>query len=249
LFATPLGIYAITARDITGEKYTQRRSFYIDKVLVNEDLQNSYAVAYKDYYVLSTGERIYLLDTLQKNYEKNAPYSSYQYECYHFEIPKARVLFVEDNVLVFGTDDGKVMKFYDDEDSLTSYNDCGEAINAYWDTPDFSGDLFYKNKTFNRLNCVIAAASATSVTAYALVRGLWQKVYGSGAAARYFDFNYIDFNKISFSTDTTPRTLGGKIKIKKVDKIRLRLENKELNESFGLYRVALEYTETSNFKG
>ena len=31
LFATKLGIYAITAQDITGEKYTQERSFYIGK--------------------------------------------------------------------------------------------------------------------------------------------------------------------------------------------------------------------------
>lgn len=249
LFATPLGIYAITARDITGEKYTQRRSFYIDKVLANDDLANSYAVAYKDYYVISTGERIYLLDTLQKNYEKNAPYSSYQYECYYFEIPDARVLYVEDNVLGFGTDDGKVMMFYDSPNSITSYNDEGRPIEAYWEIPDFSGRLFYKNKSFTRFACVIAASVSTGVTAYALVRGFWQRIYNSGATARYFDINYLDFEKLSFSSDTTPRTLASRIKIRKVDKIRLRLENKEFNESFGLYRVALEYTETSNFKG
>ncbi len=249
LFATPLGIYAITARDITGEKYTQRRSFYIDKVLAEENLDDSFAIAYKDFYVISTGTRLYILDTLQKSYEKNTPNSSYQYECYYFEIPKVRVMHVDDGVVVFGTDDGKLMKFYDDVQDLASFNDCGNPIDAHWDIPDFSGNLFYKNKSFNRFSCVIAASIATSVTAYALVRGFWQKIYNSGAAARYFDFNYVDFDKLSFSGDTTPRTLGSRIKIRKIDKVRFRLENKEYNESFGLYRVALEYTETGNFKG
>lgn len=249
LFATPLGIYAVTAKDITGERYTQSRSFYIDKALTEENLKDAYAIAYKDFYIIATENKLYILDTLQKSYEKNTPYTSYQYECYHFEIPGVRVMYIVDGKFCFGTSDGNLQEFYTDPTSLASYADNGTAIDAHWDMPDITGDLFYKNKSFKRFSVVIASAIATSVTAYALVRGIWQKIYSSGATARYFDFNYLDFNKLSFSTDATPRTLTTKIKIRKVDKIRLRLENKELNESFGLYKVALEYTENGNYKG
>lgn len=74
--------------------------------------------------------------------------------------------------------------------------------------------------------------------------------YTSGEKARYFDWSYINFSKFVFSTDRTPHTLGGKIKIKKVDKCRFRILNKETDEPFGLYAFATEYTEAgNNYKG
>lgn len=248
LFATKLGIYAITAQDITGEKYTQGRSFYIDGALAGEDLENSYAIAWKDFYVLATDKRIYLLDSLQKVYEKNNPYSSYQYECYYWEIPNISVLFTEDDTLCFGTDDGRIMKFYTNKNQQTSYNDDGAPIKARWDTNAMDGELFYKKKNFKYLSASIAPAIATGFEAWAQVKGLWTRLYDSGAKARYFDFTYIDFSKINFSSDTTPRTLGHKIRLKRVDKVRFSFRNEELNEPFGLYAVGTEFTESGNYK-
>ena len=248
LFATKLGIYAITAQDITGEKFTQERSYYIRGALENENLENSYAIAWKDFYVLATDKRIYLLDSLQKVYEKNNPYSSYQYECYYWEIPNISVLFTEDETLCFGTNDGRIMKFYTDKSSQTSYNDNGEPIKARWDTNAMDGELFYKKKNFKYLSASIAPAIATGFEAWAQVKGLWTRLYDSGAKARYFDFRYIDFSKINFSSDTTPRTLGHKIRLKRVDKVRFSFRNEELNEPFGLYAIGTEFTESGNYK-
>ena len=56
-----------------------------------------------------------------------------------------------DGVLYFGTTDGKICRFYSDTSALGSYNDDGVAIESVWDTPDFDGELFYKNKTFRYL--------------------------------------------------------------------------------------------------
>ena len=47
----------------------------------------------------------------------------------------------------------------------------------------------------------------------------------------------------------SPKTIGVKIKQKKVDKIRFRLENNELNEPFGLFNISLEFVENGNYKG
>ena len=249
LFATKLGIYAITSQDITGEKYTQERSFYIRGALEGENLENAYAVTYNDFYVLATPSRVYLLDGLQKVYEKNSPYSSFQYECYYWEIPGINVLFTENNALCFGTNDGKIMKFYTDKESPDSYNDNGNAIKARWDTNALDGDLFYKKKNFKYLSVQIAPAVVTGYEAYVEVKGLWSKLYDSGAKARYFDFSYIDFSKINFSSDATPRTIGRKIRIKRVVKVRFSFRNEELNEPFGLFAIGTEFAESGNYKG
>lgn len=250
LFMTDLGVWAVTAQDITGEKYTQSRSFYIDKALEGENLKEGFATVYRDYYVVAfPSGRLYFLDGLQKNYEKNAPLSSFQYECYYAEDIYARVLYKDNNTLGFGKEDGSLMEFYKDPEKQESYNDNGKAIKARWDIPDLQGKLFFKNKTFRYISVRLASAVATGFELWVQSRGLWGKYYDSQARARYWDFSYIDFSKINFSSDTTPRTVGSKIKIKKIDKARFSIRNEELNEPFGIYNVGLEYTQNGNFKG
>lgn len=252
LFLTDAGIMAITAADITGEKYSQSRSYFIDRALTAEkDLADAFAYVWHDFYLISTGGgRVYLLDGLQKSYDKNSPYSNFQYECYYWENVPARVFWEdEDGRLCFGDAAGNVYRFHDDVTAQTSYNDDGAAIPARWDTPDLSGKLFYKNKNFRRIDFVLAPAIATGAEVYAQVKGVWSKIFDSGAKAVYFDFTHINWERINFSTDETPRTMGGKIKIKKVDKAAFSLRNERINEPFGIYSLALEYTENGNYKG
>lgn len=252
LFLTDIGIMAITAADLTGEKYSQSRSYYIDKALTEEKgLADAYAYVWRDFYLISTGSgRVYLLDGLQKTYDKNSPYSNFQYECYVWENVPARV-FWEDSEgrLCFGDALGNVYRFYDDVTNQKSYNDNGVAIPARWDTPELSGKLFYKNKTFRRIEFVLAPAIATGAAVFAQVKGVWSEIFDSGASAMYFDFTHINWERINFSTDDTPRTMGGKIRIKKVDKVAFSLRNERINEPFGIYSLALEYTENGNYKG
>lgn len=252
LFLTDIGIMAITAADLTGEKYSQSRSYYIDNVLTAEKgLEDAFAYVWRDFYLISTGSgRVYLLDGLQKSYDKNSPYSNFQYECYYWDNVPARVFWEdEEGRLCFGDAEGNTFRFFDDVTSQTSYNDDGVAIPARWDTPDLSGKLFYKNKNFRRVDLVLAPAIATGVKVYAQVKGAWSEIFDSGITATFFDFDYVDFSELNFSTDDTPRTMGGKIKIKKVDKAAFSLRNEEKDEPFGIYRFAVEYTEGNNYKG
>lgn len=252
LFLTDIGIMAITAADLTGEKYSQSRSYFIDNVLTADSgLKDAFAYVWRDFYLISTGSgRVYLLDGLQKTYDKNSPYSNFQYECYYWENVPARV-FWEDSEgrLCFGDTDGGTYRFFDDVTAQASYNDNGAAIAARWDTPDLMGKLFYKNKNFRRIDVMLAPAIATGVQIYAQVKGVWSALWDSGAKATYFDFTYINWERINFSTDYTPRTMGSKIKIKKVDKAAFSLRNEAYNEPFGVYMLALEYTENGNYKG
>lgn len=252
LFLTDLGVMAITAADITGEKYSQNRSFYINEALTAEEkLADAFAFVWRDFYLLSMGTgRVYLLDGLQKSYERNTPYSSYQYECYYWENVPARVMWEDvEGRLCFGTVGGDIFRFYDNVTSQKSYNDVGAPIKARWDIPDLSGDRFYENKTFRYFSVVLAAAIATRVEVWVQRKGIWSLLFDSGAKACYFDFTYINWERINFSSDNTPRTIGKKVKVKKVDKARFSLRNEAYNEPFGIYKVALEYTESGKYKG
>ena len=250
LFLTARGVYAITAEELTGEKYSQERSYYIGSALREASCrEKACACIYGDFYALALDGTIYLLDLQQKTYERNSPYSSYQYECYYWPDIPATALFLDGDALCFGTADGKLCRFAVNVDDLTSYNDDGKAIDAYWETSDFDGKIFFHVKTFTGIAVRLAAAVNTGVVVYAQVRGIWKQVFSSGAKARFFDFGYIDFSKFSFSSDRTPRTLFGKIKIKKADKARFRLQNNVLNEPFGLYAFGLQFKEPGgNYK-
>ena len=221
------------------------------KLTAEKGLADAYAYIWRDFYLISTGGgRVYLLDGLQKSYERDNPYSSFQYECYVWENVPARV-FWEDaqGRLCFGDAEGNLFRFFDDVTNQKSYNDNGKAISARWDTAELSGKLFYKNKNFRRLDFVLAPAIATGAKVFAQVKGVWSEIFDSGARAMYFDFTHINWERINFSTDDTPRTIGGKIKIKKVDKVAFSLRNEQLNEPFGIYSLAMEYTENGNYKG
>lgn len=251
LFLTKLGVYAITAQDITGEKYAQNRSFFVNgKLLKEENLQEAFAFVYKDLYWLCINGVAYILDGLQPlQTDKSMPYSTRQYAAFYRTNVPARVMWEREGQLFFGSPDGRICQFYDDPASQLSYNDDGQPIYCCWETPDFSGKLFYKNKTFRFLAVRLAAAIATSVKLYGRRRGIWTFIKEDDTRARYFNWQYLDWSKFSWSNDETPQVITTKVRIKKVDKSRFRLENDVLNEPFGINDVAIEYVENGNFKG
>lgn len=252
LFLTRRGVYAVTNEYLTGEKYSQQRSLYLSSAIQEhgDALENAAAIVWRDFYILGVGGKAYLLDGLQKDYAKDAPYSNFQYEGYVCNNIPARIWYKDGDALCFGTPDGRLCRFHTLVDDPQSYNDDGKAIKAYWDTPDLSGAHFWKNKTFRYVAARLAAAPVTGVQILAQVRGIWQKIFDAGEKARFIDWSYIDYGKFVFSADRTPRTVGGKIKLKKVDKVRFRFLNEELNEPFGLYAVGFEFTEPGGrYKG
>lgn len=251
LFLTKQGIYAVTAQDITGEKYAQNRSFYLNgKLLEEENLENAFAVIYKDMYWLCVNGACYILDGLQPVMtDKSMPYATRQYVGFYRTNVPANVMWVRDNVLWFGTSTGKVCAFHTDKYAQDSYSDDGEPIVAIWETPDIDGKLFYKNKSLRYLAVRIESAIATSLKIYAMERGLWNFVREDTTFARYFKFSKLIFSKFTFSNDSTQKICSTKMRIKKVDKFRVRLVNDVVDEPFGLYDIALEFRENGNFKG
>ncbi len=250
LFLTRSGVYAITAQDITEEKYGQNRSFYLNgKLLKESDLEKSFAFVYKDMYWLCVNGVAYILDGLQPmQTDKSMPYSTRQYAGFYRTNLPANCMWEKDGNLYFGSTDGRVCEFYSDSDALVSYNDDGEKIEAIWETPDLDGKLFYKNKTFRYLAVRLKSAVATTLEMYVQKRGLWSFIKKDNYTARYLSFGSVVFSKFTFSSDQTQKIIPTKLRVKKVDKARFRFVNSELNEPFGLFDIALEYVENGNHK-
>ena len=250
LFLTALGVQALTAQDISGRELTNVRSFYLNGKLLNEvNMENAYAFVYKDFYVLALNGKLYILDGLQPiQTDKAAPYSTRQFVGYYRTNVDANIMWEEDGALWFGSTNGKVCSFYTDPDNVHHYNDDGEIIHCRWETPDFDGKLFYKNKTFRYLAVRLKRSEATSVILSAMKRGIWSILTTESFQARYLSFAHLTFSKISFSGDMSNRLLHLKIRLKKVDKARFRFENDVVDESFALDKIGIEYVEKGNFK-
>lgn len=235
-------ISAITPSDVLGERLSQERSYYITEALKGLTLDDSYSCTYDGFYFLTTGTDIYILDGTQYSYERNRPYSTRQYECYVWPGINARVLW-EDDGLWFGTSDGKICEFVSGQ-----MDDDGEAISAYWDTPELDGQSFANKKTFTYVGVRIASAPKTGIKISARVKGLWSEKVPYNLEAMYFSFAEVYFDSFTFSTDSTPHTLGQKIKIRGEDKVQFRFENSQIDEPFGLYKALIEYTESGKYR-
>lgn len=251
LFLTRSGIYAITAQDITGEKYAQNRSFYLNGALTQEpNLEKAYAVVYDDMYILALNNKLYILDGLQPTRtDKSEPYATRQYVAFLCTDVPANCMWTDEQALWFGTEDGHICRFATDKDDLESYNDDGKAISCCWETPDLDGKLFYKNKSFRYIAIRMMSALRTSVKLWSMARGAWNFIKEDVNTGIFFDFEHIDFEAFSFSTDRTDKVAHSKIRVKKVDKAKFKIENSNVNEPFGLMNLALEYIESGNFKG
>ncbi len=253
LFLTAQGVFALTASDLTGSRYQQRRSYFIDPALTAEqELAGARAVVWRDFYLLALNGRVYCLDGLQKSYTAAAPKSAYQYECYLLENVPAACLWVWDGVLYFGTVDGRVCRFTagdtaaDFSDRLTGVDPVPVA--ACWETPDISGSRFYKDKFFRRLALRMLPAPATSVHVWARREGNWQPLTAQPIPARYFCFSSLVFSALCFSGDRTSKPISLRLHRRRLDKIRFRFENSVLSEPFGLLGWALEFTEGRNYR-
>ena len=251
IYLTSLGIMAITAQDITGEKYGQNRSYYLNEQLLKEEnLEDAMATIFKDMYILAINNHLYILDGLQlARTDRGEPYSTRQYCGFYCTNIPATCIWTDDKYLFFGTEDGKICRFYSEVSEPTSYNDDGKPIEAWWETPDLDGKLFYKNKTFRYFAIRMMQALKTSCTLYARKMSNWgDPIKEDRSSGVVLDFENIDFENFSFSTDISEKVVHTKLRVKKVDKARFKVENNKLNEPFGLFDLALEYVESGNYK-
>lgn len=253
MFLSREGVFALTTQYLTAEKYAQNRSWYVNEKLTKEPhLADATAIVYNGYYYLAVGDgKVYVADSRQKAYEKNAPQSEFQYEWYYLTNIDARVWWEYDGRLYFGDTDGKVKRFKleaDDTVNTPTFSDDGQPIHAFWYTPIFTFDTLYYYKTLKNLHVMTAPEyRRSSITIGYRIKGGLISVKSS--TMDIFDFNDIDFNRFTFNTDDSPMVIVTNTKAKKFMHIQFLFENNAVNEGFGFYEAEANYTITGKYKG
>ena len=96
------------------------------------------------------------------------------------------------------------------------------------------------------------SALYTGVKISVYINGAWKVLKDYTGEANFSSLSNatcsLSNSVFSFSTDISPKTLGSKIKEKNLDKIQFRFENSRLNDTFGLYKLLMEYTEGNKYR-
>ena len=142
-------------------------------------------------------------------------------------------LFVADNDLYFGTDNGQIMKF-DDEDR----SDNGSPISSYWEMGFYSFDAEYLRKFINEMWISLKPEDLSSVRiSYQTERSIPARSYE--AVYNVASFANMDFSDFSFNVNYNPQPFRFKIKAKKFVYFKLILENDKLTDNLTVLSINL----------
>ena len=249
LYLTKEGIYATTPYEYNGKLYSQKRSLYLDGKLQQEaDLSEATAIAWNDLYMLCIGDRVYILDVLQKDRSGVTRGSEYQYEAYYWTNVPARVWYKDDEHLYFGAENGVIYRFFTDKMSSFSYNDNGAAIAARWDFMH-KGKNFHKNKTMTRFSANLASTPNSSLSVfYCRSTDFAYTEAALDARIAYFMYSTLRYSGFVYGGNSEAKTISKRLKIKKYDSCVISLRNENAGEGIVLYALTLEFNEGNPYK-
>lgn len=243
LFLTPRGVFApVTSYAYpAAQRSLQGRSDRINPRLVKEkNLQDAISAVWQGYYILALNGHAYVADSNQSR-DKNG------YEWYYWDGIPARCMSTQDDVLYFGTDDGRLCRLNNDlvdetgDRLMAAYSDDGAAI--HWEWRSKLDDLKYptRYKTLHKRGNGVQLKAFTRSSCEIWLRT--EKDFGQKVDTPeidVFSFNDVDFGRFTFSGLDVQEIIFKK-KLKKFLFVQIILKGAELNEGFGIYSAALHY--------
>lgn len=255
LFLSRSGVAAITSSSLTGEKIIQNRSLYLNAQLTNEpSLPEAEAAVWQGMYLLALPEgHVYLLNGRQTKTFRSASLADFVYEGFYWESVPARCWYVQrsgtEEELYFGTTDGRICKFNTDVEDMSRYSDDGKAIAAVWATKYDDDGTPAILKTLLKRGCCVTIKPYVRSSAEVYIRadrtgGHEKKV--AGKPMDILDFSDIDFERITFNTDESPREIFLNRKVKNYKRLQIIVRNQEPNEGFGIFQITKHFV-TGNY--
>ncbi|MEG1972956.1 MAG: hypothetical protein RR315_07305, partial [Oscillospiraceae bacterium] len=183
----------------------------------------------------------YVADSKQQAFKESLA-DNYGYEWYYWEGIPVRIIWEHDGLLFFGGSDGKLRQLNTDIDTMRRFNDDGAAIIARWATGADSHGDFMRLKTMPKSGSGIMCKPYTSSSVRVLIATDHDfGILARSASMSIFDFSDLDFNNFSFNTQDTPQIIPINKKTKKYKTIQFLIENREVNQGFGIYGIIMRY--------
>lgn len=252
LFLSDKGVYSVESTNIISEKTVVNRSGYVNSELLRHDLKNAAMISYDDMVLCSAGEYIYVLYPRKQSYlGKDTVYNAASFEALRWSIPdtEATIFTTFAGGLYLGTKDGRILKWNNDVQDLSKYNDTTApgnspvAVKCYFVTKLDDDGSFMTLKTMVKRGCgiMLKPYAQSSVDVYVLTESEHEKhIKTSGAA--FLDFSEFHFGIVDFSTRKTGRIIPFNTKVKKYAALSFMVENKTLSQGFGVIGVEKRYT-------
>jgi hypothetical protein len=245
LFLTNQGVYAMATRDISSERYAQERSYFISNRLSRElNKHDAVATSFDGKYILSINGSCYVADSRQdvQRPPNTLASADFQYEWYYWNNVHARVFFVYDDHLYFGTPDGELMMFWNVNDSAArgkKYSDNGEPVKCYWRFPLFYGGQFAHFKTIRGVWAVPIPYLRSGIEIYYATKSIDRLV--KETSLDIFDWNNVEFDRFTFSTDRWEQIIPTNRKLRKFTICQIMVQN-SVAEPFGFTALEMQYT-------
>lgn len=113
LFASSNGIFGLTLSEnvVINDRYARERDKYIHSKLIKHDLTKAVSTVYKGKYLLAVDGVCYVMDSRFKNTSHEDADDTFSYECWYWDNIPANYFCSYGDELYFGTEDGKVCRF------------------------------------------------------------------------------------------------------------------------------------------
>lgn len=150
LFLSKNGVYGIVMNENikSNERFARERSRLINPRLVKEtNLENACAISFDNRYYLSVNGRCYVADSRFKNQYAPEMDDTFSYEFWVWDNVPARVWFVYNGILGFGTDKGQLCLFDNEMFIDTSY----DLVNVGGITVDVDNATFTINQSYDEV--------------------------------------------------------------------------------------------------
>lgn len=241
VFLSKTGLMAVLT-DASQQKSLMNKSGFVDaKMLKEPKFREAIMSKWKEYLIIVIDGRAYVADSRQQSSMGNE--RGYKYEWYYWENIPAVVLKEFDDVIYFGTEDGRVCRFNSDiVDSkgnvlMAAYNDDGEAIPALWSTKlDDDGDFMVRKTLMKKGSGVILKTyNSSSIKVWVRTDADFGKEIRT-ANTGMFDFNDLDFANFTFNT-LPENIVPLSKKIKKYKLMQIICKNEGINQGFGVYAI------------
>jgi hypothetical protein len=210
----------------TDTKFASPRSFYINPKLKEMNMVDAEAIVFNNQYFLSVDDKVFVADGNQKYMIGGNEGYNYSYDWYVWENVPARVWWIYNNELHFGTADGRICRFNN------SYFDDNEPIKCHWCSKpiNFNQPAYYKKVK----NVYVTVAPAE-----------WAEVnidYITDKVEKNVKWASIH------SDDNMPVTIPTNYKIKKIQELQVKIWGRNA-EPLEILNVALLYSVSGKYKG
>ena len=232
LFLSRDGVMGVFGTAVTEQRSIRGQSRAVDARLTAESrLKDACAVVWRDKYYLAVNGRCYVADG--RVYRADGSPEWYYWDNF------PAVCFAEiGGRLWFGAADGRVLRLCE-RDEIDAFFDDGQAIDAWWCTPDLPLGDWGRDKLVREVTPVLMPYTRSGVkVTYETAEG---EITALDRNLDLFSFVTFDFSRFTFRCRPGAASMRVRRRLHRARTVRVRIRNDRAGEPFGLLALGVRY--------